>query len=151
MRYFFISNRFTVSIQADPEFVFAYVSDLPRHSEWNTGLTVEALAPGPMRVGSEYRSIGQPGNAMNIVTLTYYQPPTRFTFVASHSTFGDVTHEFVVRPDGAGALLDRIVTSSMRLHQALIWRWIVWPLIDRPSMNKSMAALKRRIEELQGK
>jgi hypothetical protein len=33
-----ITNTFRVSINARPEAVFAYVSDLTRHGEWNSGL-----------------------------------------------------------------------------------------------------------------
>jgi hypothetical protein len=28
----------------------------------------------------------------------------------------------------------------------LVWRLIIWPLVDRPGMNKSLAALKAQLE-----
>jgi hypothetical protein len=46
-------------IHAQPEAVFAYVSDLTRHGEWAGGrLTVEAVSPGPVAAGSRHLSRG---------------------------------------------------------------------------------------------
>lgn len=141
-----ITNTFRASINAKPEDVFAYVSDLTRHGEWNEGLKIEAVAPGSMGVGSQFRSWGNPGNRLNEIKITDYQPPTRFSFVASQVGFKDVRHEFAVRPQDGGTVLERIVTAQMPLHIELFWRIVLWPLFDRPAMNKSMAALKAKLE-----
>jgi uncharacterized protein YndB with AHSA1/START domain len=143
-----ITNTFRVSINAKPEAVFAYVSDLTRHGEWNSGLRIEAVTSGPASVGSQYRSVGKAFNQdrPNELRVTGYQPPTRFAFVAHDPNFKDITHEFIVSPQDGGTLLERTVTAHMPPHIEFVWRLVIWPLIDRPGMNKSMAALKAQLE-----
>lgn len=120
-----VTNTFRVSINAKPEAVFAYVSDLSRHGEWNSGLRIEAVTPGPVGVGSQYRSWGKPGNRLNEVKITDYQPPARFTFVASQTGFNDVRHEFAVRAQDGGAVLERTVTANMSPLFEFAWRLIL--------------------------
>ena len=52
-----------VLIRAPLQSVFDYVSDLARHPEWNGGLKIEAVSPGPVAVGKEYVSQGGGRNA----------------------------------------------------------------------------------------
>ena len=137
-----VTNTFRVSINAKPEDVFAYVSDLTRHGEWNEGLRVEAVTSGSPGVGSQYRSWGKPGHFLNEIKIIDYQPPTRFAFVASQAGFNDVQHEFIVRPQDGGTILERILTTN----RPLLGRILLWPLIGRPAMNKCLAALKARLE-----
>lgn len=137
-----VTNIFSVSINTKPEDVFAYVSDLTKHNEWNDGLKVEAVTPGPLGVGSQYHSWGKPANLLNEITITDYQPPFRFTFIARQVSFTDVQHEFVVRAQGDGTLVERILTTD----RSFIKRILIWPLIGRPAMNKCMAALKAKLE-----
>ena len=141
-----VTNTFRVSINAKPEAVFAYVSDLTRHGEWNSGLRIEAVTSGPVSVGSQYRSWGKPGNRRNDIEITDYQPPTRFTFVAHDPNFKDVTHKFAVNSQGDGSVVERAVTAHMAPFVWFVWRLILWPLFDRPGMNKSLAALKAELE-----
>jgi hypothetical protein len=99
-----------------------------------------------MSVGAEYHSWGKPAHRLNKIRILDYQPPARFTFVASQVGFSDVQHEFVVHPNDAGTVLERIVTSNMPLHIEIFWRIILRPFFDRPAMDKSMAALKAKLE-----
>ena len=49
-----------VQVNAPLQTVFDYVSDLTRHPEWSGGeLKIEAVTPGPIAVGKEYRSRGE--------------------------------------------------------------------------------------------
>jgi hypothetical protein len=139
-----VTNTFQVSINAKPEDVFAYVSDLTKHGEWNDGLKVEAVTSGPINVGNQYRSWGKPGYRLNQVTITDYQPPTRFTFVSRQAGWVDVQHEFVVRAQNGGTILERILTTN----RPLLGRLVLWPLVGRPAMNRCLAALKSKLERL---
>ncbi len=107
-----ITRTMRVSINAKPEAVFAYVSDLTRHGEWNDGLKVEAVTADSPRVGSQYRSWGKPAHLLNEIMITDIQPPTRFAFVARQTGFPDYRHEFAVRPQEGGTVLERVVTSN---------------------------------------
>ena len=137
-----VTNLFSVLINAKPEDVFAYVSDLARHSEWNEGLKIEVVTSGPASVGSQYRSWGKPAYLPNEIEITEFQPPTRFAFVAKQSGFNDVNHEFTVHPKDGGTLIERALITG----RTLIGRLVLWPLYGRPAMNKCMAALKAQME-----
>jgi uncharacterized protein YndB with AHSA1/START domain len=117
-----VTNIFRVSINAKPETVFAYVSELSRHGEWNSGLRIEAVTSGPVSVGSKFHSWGKPGNRQNDIEITDYQPPTRFTFVAHDPNFNAVTHKFTVSSQGDGSLVERTVTAHMALFVWFVWR-----------------------------
>ena len=38
--------KYRIDINAKPEDVFAYISDLAKHTEWNEGLTIEKVSEG---------------------------------------------------------------------------------------------------------
>ena len=48
-----VVSDYQIGINARPEDVFAYVSDLTTHGEWSENLTVDALSEGEADVGSE--------------------------------------------------------------------------------------------------
>jgi len=87
-----ITTTYPVVINAQPEAVFAYVSDLTRHPEWSGGrLKIEAISPGPVTVGSQYLSRGDVAGQKdrpNELRVTHFETPSRFTFVANDPDFG---------------------------------------------------------------
>ena len=143
-----ISTTYRVSIHASPEATFDYVSDLTRHGEWNEGLIIQALTPGPVGVGSRYHTVGRvlEKDRPNDLQVTAYQPPSRFAFLVDDPNFKDITHEFNFTAQDGGTLLTRTVTSHMPLLKRAAWRLIIFPLIDRPSMDKCLKALKANLE-----
>ena len=145
-----VINTFTTFINAKPEDVFAYVSDLTRHGEWSGApLTVEAVSNGPIAVGSQYRSRGDlPGQKgrPNELRVTQYQAPTRFSFVAQDPSFGGVTHDFTFQPQNNGTLMERTVTAQVNPLVAFAFRNFIFPMIGKPQMDKALAALKAKME-----
>lgn len=130
---------------------FDYVSNLELHSEWNDGLKIEALTAGPIGVGKEYASRGKVAvqeNRPNIVRVSQYEPPHLFAFIANDPNFGDVSHEFTFAKRDANVLLTRTMVVHVNPVVAVLFRAIVYPLIGRPSMEKSFADLKKRLENL---
>ena len=143
-----VTATYHVTINAKPEVAFAYISDLTRHGEWNDHLSVEALTPGPVQVGSEYISVGRTlyEKRRNELKVTGYQPPTYFAFMAQDPDFKDVLHEFKISPQGDGSLVERTVIVQMTALIEFLWNWILWPLINRRENNRSMASLKAQLE-----
>jgi uncharacterized protein YndB with AHSA1/START domain len=129
---------------------FDYVSDLTRHPEWSGGeLKIEAITPGPIAVGKEYQSRGEVAvqkNRPNTVKVTEYDPPYKFVFAANDPDFGIVTHEFKFTEQNGEVLIERIMTVNLNPIIALGFRFFVYPLIGRPSMNRAMAGLKAKLE-----
>ena len=128
---------------------FDYVSDLTRHPEWNRGLRIEEVTPGPIAVGKEYVSRGEVAvqkNRPNTVRVSQYEPPKKFGFVAHDPDFGNVSHVFTFAEQNGAILITRIMTVNLNPFVALGFRFLIYPLVGRPSMNKSMAALKEKLE-----
>ncbi|MGQ0602338.1 MAG: SRPBCC family protein [Anaerolineales bacterium] len=145
-----LTNTYRVLINAQPETVFAYVSDLTRHPEWSGGrLKIEAVSSGPIAAGSRYHSHGDVAGQKdrpNELRVTQYQPPTRFAFVATDPDFGEVPHEFAFTPQAGGTLLERTVTVTLPPVRAFAFRTFIQPLIGKPMMDKALAALKAKLE-----
>jgi len=129
---------------------FDYVSDLTRHPEWSGGeLRIESLTPGPIAVGKQYQSRGEVAvqkDRPNTVQITEYEPPRKFAFAAKDPDFGKVTHEFTFTEQDGGVLITRIMTVNLNPLVAFAFRFFIYPLIGRPSMNKAMAGLKAKLE-----
>jgi uncharacterized protein YndB with AHSA1/START domain len=139
-----------ILVQAPLRSTFDYVSDLTRHPEWSGGLQIEALTPGPVAIGKEYRSRGEVAvqkNRPNTVRVSTYEPPRKFGFIANDPDFGDVAHEFTFREQNGGTLITRAMTVNLNPIVALGFRFFVYPLVGKPSMVKSLGALKRKLEE----
>jgi uncharacterized protein YndB with AHSA1/START domain len=140
-----------VLVHAPLQKAFDYVSDLTRHPEWSGGeLKIEAVTPGPIAVGKEYRSRGEVAiqkDRPNTVQVAAYEPPRKFAFIANDPDFGKVTHVFTFEGQNGGVLITRTMTVNLNPIVALAFRFFIYPMIGKPSMNKSMAGLKTKLEE----
>jgi len=149
-----LARTHQILIHAPIQKSFDYVSDLTRHPEWSGGeLKIEAVTPGPITVGKEYRSRGEVAvqkDRPNTVQVTEYEPPHKFAFAANDPDFGKVTHEFTFVEQNGGVLVSRIMTVNLHPFVAFAFRFFIYPFVGRPSMNKSMAKLKAKLEENPG-
>ena len=140
-----------VLVNAPLQSVFDYVSDLTRHPEWSGGrLRIEAATPGPVAVGKEYLSHGDVAGQKdrpNTVQITEYESPHKFGIVANDADFGKVSHVFTFAEQTGGVLIKRTMMLSLNPIVAFLFRFFIYPLIGRPSMDKSLAALKAKLEE----
>ena len=140
-----------ILVNAPLQTIFDYVSDLTRHPEWSGGrLKIEAVTPGPISVGKEYLSHGDVAGQKdrpNTVQVTRYEPPHKFGFVAKDPDFGRVTHEFIFTEQTGGILVMRTMTLSLNPIVAFLFRFFIYPLIGSPSMDKSLAGLKAKLEK----
>ncbi|HVF25527.1 MAG TPA: SRPBCC family protein [Anaerolineales bacterium] len=145
-----VSNVYSVVINAAPETVFNYVSDLTRHPEWSGGkLKIEALTPGPVGIGSAYKSYGEVAgqqNRPNELRVTKFESPTLFEFVAKDPGFGEVVNAFKFKPQKGGTLMERTLSMHMNPLKAFAFKLFIRPLIGQPMMDKSFSALKSRLE-----
>lgn len=143
-----------ILVHAPLRSVFDYVSDLTRHPEWSGGeLRIEAVTPGPIAVGKEYFSRGEVAvqkNRPNKVRISDYEPPQKFGFIANDPDFGNVSHVFKFTEQNGGVLITRTMTLSLNPVVSFFFRFFIYPLIGSPSMDKSLAMLKAKLEENQG-
>lgn len=139
-----------VLVHAPLQSTFDYVSDLTRHPEWSGGeLKIEAVTPGPIVIGKEYFSRGEVAvqkSRPNTVRISEYEPPHTFGFVANDPDFGDVSHIFSFAEQNGDVLIQRAMTVNLNPFMAFLFRFFIYPLIGRPSMDKSLAMLKAKLE-----
>jgi hypothetical protein len=139
-----------VLVHAALQTAFDYVSDLTRHPEWSSGeLKIEEVTPGPIAIGKEYRSRGEVAiqkERPNTIQVSDYEPPHKFGFVAKDPDFGKVTHLFTFQKQNSGVLITRTMTLNLNPIMVLAFRFFIYPLVGKPSMNKSMLALKTKLE-----
>ena len=141
-------ENYRVHIDAKPEDVFSYISDLTRHGEWNESLRVETVSDGPAAVGSQYRSTGRMMGKefQNDVRITELESPTRLSFISNDGK-NDFLQEFTFRPIGGGTSLERRLTTEMNPMMKLMFKAVIGPLVATRSMNKSLEALKGKLEQ----
>ncbi|RPI91723.1 MAG: SRPBCC family protein [Chloroflexi bacterium] len=140
-----------ILVRAPLQSAFDYVSDLTRHPEWSSGqLKIEAVPPGPSAVGREYISRGEVAGQKdrpNRVQITEFESPHKFGFVANDPGFGKVSHVFTFTEHEGGVLIKRVMTLSLNPILAFLFRFLIYPLIGSPAMDKSLALLKAKLEE----
>lgn len=91
------SASFSISkkINAPAESVYAYVADLSQHIEWNNQPTeMERLTPGPVAVGSTFRTLeGLPRDlpTMTKFMFTYFMPIIKKIYGFGDHTFATIT------------------------------------------------------------
>ncbi len=139
---------YEIEINRSPEDVFAYVSDLAKHGEWNDNLTVESTGEGPAAVGSQYHSRGKMMGRWfdNDLRVVGFDAPNRFSFI---STAGDdeFQQEFAFTAEGDGTVLHRKLTIDLNPFMAGMFKAVIGPLVSNPSMNKGLKNLKAKLEQ----
>ena len=142
-----VVSNYQIGIDAKPEDVFAYVSDLTKHGEWSENLTVEAVSEGEAAVGSEYRSTGKMmgKQVQNTIRITEFESPSRISFETKEGS-NDFLQEIMLSQQGEGTLLERRVSMEMNPMMALMFKLLAGPMVANPSMNKSLKNLKAKME-----
>lgn len=139
--------NYRIDIGAKPDDVFAYLSDLTKHSEWNDGLKVEKVSDGDVAVGTEYHSTGkQLGKSVeNTVKITEFESPNKFSFTGSDGKL-EFLQEFTLSEHNGGTRLERKTSGELNPALAIMFKILIGPLIANPSMNKGLRKLKANLE-----
>ncbi len=127
--------------------MFAYVADFAKHPEWSPDdMKIEALTPGPTRVGSRYRAVGTLQGKRNEseVAVTAYDPPRLLAFEAKDAG-RPLTHTFTFTARDGGTWVNRNLSGSAPLAQRIVVA-LLMPIAIRPNFMKALAMLKDRLE-----
>lgn len=136
-------------IAVSPATAYAYVSDLPRHTEWSgTEMRLEKDDPGPARVGSQYHFVGKTAGLPfhSVVEITELSPPARFAFVA-RGVDGEFLHQFAFQPIDGGTLVERRISTRLPRLVGLFVKAVNWPLLIRPMNLRALERLKQTLEQ----
>lgn len=140
----------SVEIARSPEDVFAYITEVSRHPEWQDGLVSAALeTEGPLRVGSRLlhrRKLG-PATVAATSEITALDPPR---LVAFRGLDGPVRAEGTQRVEPAGAGSRVSFEMEMRGHGL---GTLLLPLARRQAAGQVVTShekLKRILEAAAG-
>ncbi len=136
------------TINAPPERVFAYLADLPRHSEWAAHpLQIERTSEGPVGAGSTFRSSARFMGSHNAeLKVTEFTPPSRLTFEATDDS-GQWRHEFTLAAANGGTRLTK--TSQSVRPAGMVSRIlgaVLVPILGRKIIAGDMQRIKQRVE-----
>jgi uncharacterized protein YndB with AHSA1/START domain len=142
-------TRFQASIdlKATPEAVFAYVSDLTRHSEWaGNRLLIEPLTGATSGRGARFQSRGRQGgiDVLNELTITEYGPPHRFAFEAAGRE-GRMLHTFTLAPVEGGVRLTKAM-EVLNTRPVLRLATPLFALTVLRNLAKDLRRIKARLE-----
>ena len=140
--------NYSVFINATPEDVFAYVSDLSKHGEWaDDPLEITAADEADIAVGKRYRSTVEfrGKTVIGEQTVTEYEPSRRFAFHVEDST-SKHDHTFTFTPQDEGTLMERTAIGQWSFGTWLLAATIGGLLIGKPAMKSAFAKLKERLE-----
>jgi len=141
------SFRVNIVVDAPPETVFPYVSDLTRHGEWSSDpVDIRAMSAGPIAVGSRYRSTARSHGATFTTELvvTRYELPACFAFEGEDAT-GKFRHIFTFQLRDGVTLVTREIRFSANLGQWLVFFLVLYP-VRLPSARRTLQLLKQKVE-----
>jgi uncharacterized protein YndB with AHSA1/START domain len=145
--------KFRIKIDAKPDEVFGYLSDVARHGEWGNPaakLSVTKTSDGALGAGSKFRSTqkfaGKEHNAD--IEIREFEPPRKLK-IAAHQSHGGkkpatFVHTFTLTPDGAGTVVERDIDRENASPFAALGI-IFYPAIKADAM-KGLRGLKAKIE-----
>jgi uncharacterized protein YndB with AHSA1/START domain len=140
--------EFQTQINAPPEKVFAYVSDLEKHTEWTHGQAIRKTSEGPVAVGSTYQSQekGPMGRTVTEkVEVTEYQPTQRFAWRSYGPMGAHLDWSFELRSQDSGTLLIQRFELSSGLLTTILGALFVNRQM-RKGVPEGLAKIKEKLE-----
>jgi uncharacterized protein YndB with AHSA1/START domain len=137
----------SVHIDASPDAVYDYVSDISRHPEWaKQKLVMRPLGDGRFE---SHMAMG-PLKARAVIHVEVAERPRRFVYVADDDVSGPHRWHFDISPDANGS---EVRFGLERMHETfpftLMQPLLLFPLIGHPGMRTGLARIKARIERPQ--
>jgi len=143
------SPTWSVTINATPEKIWPYISDLNRHGEWSPKpFAIEWISGEPNAVGSTFRSTGalpQDKNHAMEGTVLSSDAPKRFS-VKSHDKGGEFVNTLELTPQGERTSVTRTVEFPPPKGAFVVLMPILMPVVIRPAIQKGMDLLKTKVE-----
>ncbi len=144
-----LKNKTSDFINAKPEEVFAYVSDLTTHGDWATNpLEITASDDSEISVGKEYsmKAEFRGNDVTGALKVTEYEPSTKFAFEVTDTTSQHI-HSFTFTPEGEGTRIERVNAGQWALGPWLLLSTIGWTMIGKPLMMETYDNLKEKLEK----
>jgi uncharacterized protein YndB with AHSA1/START domain len=133
-----------ITVNVPREQVFAYLSDVSRHSEWaGHQLEVKKTSEGPVQVGSSYETVGHQFGAQPAkVTITELVPGQKIVY-ESDGQVGHFRHQFVLESEDGGV---RVTKSFEPLKISSLPLRVLAPLVRSVIAPKGLDGDLKRIK-----
>ena len=141
------SYSYKILIDRSPETVWAYMMDFSQAPRWrNLVRHVEALTPGPLRVGSELKiTFDVQGKVRKAISEVWaFEPARRFGVRNTEQNITGV-FEYTLSPQGSGTFVT--FTCDIQPHG---WMWLLLPLLlrgNRARYKEQLPNLKHEVEK----
>jgi Polyketide cyclase / dehydrase and lipid transport len=137
-------KRKTITIDASPEAVYDYVSDISRHPEWaRHKLIMRKIGDGRFESSAEVMHL-EPRSVLEVETT---DRPRRFSFFSNDSIAGRYRWYFDITREGKGSRVEYgLERLSASLTVKLLQPWLMWPIDGRGGVITGLANIKRNVE-----
>lgn len=136
----------SIVVNAPPDKVFAYVSDLTNTTEWGTFTTaIRQTSQGPIGVGSTFEADGkQFGKHTDTAVVTEYVPGKKVAFETKGDT-GHVRNWFALEEEGGGTRLSKVLEF---IKPALLTRFAfpILMVVGPKALTNDLAKIKQILE-----
>ena len=139
--------EFQTQVNAPPEKVFEYVSDLEKHTQWTHCQQITKTTDGPVGVGATYDSRGKDMgmSTHDKLEVVEFEPNKRLAWRASAMMGMRFVWSFELRPrDGGTLLIERVETPKGAL--ASVMMALGGKRAARKQIPEGLAKIKAKME-----
>jgi uncharacterized protein YndB with AHSA1/START domain len=138
---------YEIFIEAPPEAVYDYVSDVARHVEWAANrIEVEHISGERAQPGTTYRYATHfLQNAAGVLTVTRADPPRVFSYRCEEAS-GTFGWTFDITGEGNGTRLKHIFQPMSLSLQVRLFMPVLRPLFGDKQVNGGLANIKEKLE-----
>jgi uncharacterized protein YndB with AHSA1/START domain len=146
------SNEESIHINASPEEVFRYVTDIKRHPEWASHPMEMTVHNEPVQVGTTFTSVVKAfGKETGKGTVLELVPVSRFVYECDTSASGLWRWTMTLTPEDGGTRLTHRgeglrVPGWFKIVQPLVFRFV-----GRKMATTGLANIKAKVEAGAGK
>ena len=138
----------SVVVEKPPQEVFDYLIQIARHGEWSPKPWSVEADPGPLSLGTTWRSHGWvPGDKdhLNEAEVTEFTPPSRISWAATEKE-GLFVSTYVLTSEGSGTRVDRTFEFPEVKGFVRVMFPVISALIVKPNFDKGLKLFKEKLE-----
>ncbi|MGE0056653.1 MAG: SRPBCC family protein [Dehalococcoidia bacterium] len=141
------TNEETIHIDAPPEEVFRYVTDIKRHPEWCSNPMEMTVHGEPVAVGTTFTSVvnafGKETGQGKVIEM---DSPRRFVYEVATTTSGTWRWTMTLTPEAGGTRLAHRGEGLKVPGWFKVMQPLTFPFVGRKMATKGLAKLKERVE-----